>query len=124
MGYRIHVTCQCGYQKELKLGTGRKLPDAAYVLEHFPEDKLADFNAALDTGCLGKLFYIENILSYCKNCNEIKEGKALHYQVDGTDKTVYASCPDCGQELQLPGEEPPCPECGRILSTEELGIWD
>lgn len=124
MGYTVQLTCQCGYQKELKLGTGRKLPDAAYIREVFPEDKLTGFNAALQAGCLGKLFYLENTLSYCNRCKEIKEGMALHYQVNGAEKTVYASCPDCGRELELPGDAPSCPKCGRLLSAEESGVWD
>lgn len=124
MGYIQKLTCQCGYKKELNLGTGRHIPDAAYINEHFSAGKLSEFNTALKYGKLGRLFYIENTLSFCKKCNDMKEGSMLHYQVGDTEKKIHDVCNVCNQELELIEDEPKCPRCGKILNTEMSGLWD
>lgn len=125
MGYINKLSCQCGYVKELRVGTGRRIPDVAYVDGQFSKDSLSKFHAALNSGSLGKLFYIENTMSYCKKCNDIKEGKMLHYEINGNEKTVHEPCQDCGHEMELVDvEKPLCPKCGKVLDVEMGGLWD
>lgn len=124
MGYINTLSCECGYKVNLRIGTGRHLPDIAYIQKNFSANKLKEFNAALKAGCLGQLFYIENTMAYCKYCKKIKVGKALHFQINTTEKVIYDICSTCGHELQLIEEEPSCPECGRVLNVTMSGLWD
>lgn len=124
MGYVNKLSCQCGYKKHLNLGSGRQIPDVAYIREQFSVEMLTEFNAALNNGSLGTLFYIENTLSYCKTCNDIKEGKALHFQVGTKEKIVFDVCTTCGESLTLLNEELICPNCGNILEETTEGLWD
>ncbi len=125
MGRIKKLSCECGYEKSFALGTGNRLPDAAYINENFSMDKLADFNAGLQSGSLGRIFYIANTLSYCGVCKELKEGKKLHYKINEIDKTVSENCDTCHSELtQTTDGEILCPSCGKVLHEEMDGFWD
>lgn len=124
MGLIKQLSCDCGYLEDFSLGTGMQLPDAEYVNANFSSDKLTEFTAALESGNLGKPFYIENTLSYCGTCKELKEGKLLHYRIGGTEKTVQDRCVTCKQELEVIKSEPICPRCGKSLKEEVKGMWD
>ena len=125
MGHIKWLLCECGYENIFTQGTGSRLPDAAYINENFAKDKLTDFNRSLQSESLGRIFYIENTVSYCGVCKELKEGRKLHYQVDGIDQTVCEDCDTCGSELkQTIDGEVLCPRCGNILSEETEGFWD
>lgn len=124
MGYISKLTCKCGFHRTLMLGTGRGIPDVEFVREQLPRDLLREFNEAYEKGCLSPLFYIENLLSYCPQCQQLKESKVLHYQINGLDKLVYDTCDTCGGIMQRTGEEIHCPTCGRPLKVEPEGYWD
>lgn len=124
MGYIEKLSCDCGYRTELYLGTGRLLPDAAYIQSLFPAERLKEFNAALKCGILGKPFYIENTLCYCGHCKGIREGRTLHFQIGDVEKSVFGVCPDCGEDLTPAEGDPLCPKCGKPLLSEPGGLWD
>lgn len=124
MGYTNKLSCQCGYEVTINIGSGRQLPDVAYVKKHFPEGLLSEFNAAWNAGCLSPLFYIESNMYYCKHCRNLKEGSALHFQINDREKTVYESCPGCGREMKPAVGDPSCPQCGKELTVKTTGYWD
>lgn len=124
MGYINELSCSCGYHKELNVGTSRQIPDLSYINDKIVQEKLTEFKEALAKGSLGKLFYIENVMSYCNKCNEIKEGRVLHYQVGHQEKSIRDLCHTCGNELEPVNDEPLCPDCGNTLNVTMTGLWD
>lgn len=123
MGEIYKVSCQCGYEKELKLGGGLASLNIRTVRRLFSDEKRAAFEAYYQSKEV-QSFVVENEPAYCDACREIMTVPVLRARlVHGEGMEIIGDCPDCGQKVQRL-KDLSCPLCHKALKQEIIGHWD
>lgn len=129
MGYFCEIRCpDCGYDRQFKLGCGKKDYDQEQVYSHFD---MMDVWAAKIDELKTKSGYLtfRYRLGRCADCGVLKEVPEITFEDGSVFYSKQCACDsDCEHEVEFiadeDGEAVSCPDCGKQLIPQRTGLWD
>ena len=125
MGSVTTIRCEkCKYKKELFLGQG--------MTDCLPDSLASSFGGTYESVIKpllkhGVILNLHRELGYCAKCNSYEAVPVIDISLPSGDRSIKKKCDECGGEYELFLQDDTlkkCPECGDILKTEDLGLWD
>lgn len=128
MGTVYTATCNtCNYQNDFCLGFGRRSIDLVSSMSVLSVEEQNQIQEMINSKTI-KDFNIENNLTECSNCNELREKTIITIiKQNGTSITYGTQCPSCTNDLRIHDNinQVPCPSCKQsTLTFMRTGHWD
>ncbi len=124
MGQTLNLSCNCGYKKDMQIGSGLLSIREDTIRRLFDPEELDGFDKALEDGDAGFFVHTQKI-GYCKACSDLFSVAELSYGPDAQKKYVLKPCPKCGGQLTTRDNPGACPKCGKELNSNKIGLmWD
>ena len=121
MGQAFHLSCGCGYQKDVFVGEGMMSMTLPKIRKVFAEADLSGFERAVANG---EDYGMGSKIAYCAKCDGLVSASVLRYTEEGETKVLNRTCPDCGGEVVIRETAGNCPKCGKALREDQSGRWD
>lgn len=122
MGERITYRCDCGYEKQLDLGSGLHAINLNMVRRFFPDEASLISENRSDVIS----YELSNTLAECHTCKDLFAAPSLKYVWDGTHTAVLNVCAHCGGCMTIHADHKnvSCPKCGKVMTIFTNGHWD
>ena len=128
MGTVYTATCHtCNYKNDFCLGFGLRSINLVSSMSVLSVEEQTEIQKMIDSKTIAN-FDIENKLTECSNCNELREKTIITITKQNGSHLVFGNkCTDCKEELHIHDniDDVSCPCCkDSSLTFEETGRWD
>ncbi|MBQ5320030.1 MAG: hypothetical protein J6K17_13120 [Oscillospiraceae bacterium] len=121
MGKILRAACsECGFEKDIFEGGGINDCNLDAILTELSENGQKILYEAVQNGAVQ--ISINRIPCSCVSCGNIYAIPIVNYTLNGNTHTVSGQCPECNEEKYASAIN--CPNCKKIITLEETGIWD
>lgn len=126
MGQIKQIKCtRCEYQKEILIGGGLSDCKLKTILAALPGKQQRELAAEINRGAA--FVSITRQPRVCSACGTIQALPVVTYMLDGTQKTLYGACSQCGKDADASWNDAQtgtCPTCGAAVEIRNAGHWD
>lgn len=130
MGFKIIASCKkCTYEKNFMLGQGYQDYKIEAIIKYFQGDDKNKIRSLIEKNDIDR-FLFNIYLTSCDSCRTINETPIIKIQTKSCISICIGdSCKSCKKKLRILSQnneitQVPCPNCGGILTIQNIGFWD